>query len=483
MAARAEVISYTEQKAAKVDEPGAVPMELDAFKGKKGAKGGGKTASKAKGGGGNPDKDVVCHLCKKKGHRKSACWYAKENGGTGKPPLPKEPKEESPQGANHPKGRAKVAKVERREKERPTPLRAKGLRTRSGQARNGQKRSRAMVSSASCVCWVQVSLRHWNHHGPQRGRSADLPLVLPRGPGRSLGRLLWPSAWGKEDSGELLFWCPCPGCQGQKRRYSSNGLSQHLWTKVGQEGHPVESQFGAWDQEAKKGFYVRPELPETRGSLAHCGSEPTWIYLPEEPDYSKHRPEPEDFGEEAGDSEAESDDAPVEVQEEEQEEAAPVEKKKAEAARVEDEQETVMQQRASELLQLQTAAARRRKGQRAAAAEAARAETQEKAEEVESSVSDEAWKHWKPAKKDRLKGTPARVEPDGDLHQHRYGKVPARAKKSQGTPPIPEESPPRPRRAKKSRDTSPPEESSPSPRRAKKSPRHFATRGKLTFKA
>ena len=36
--ARAEVVSYTEQKAAKVDEPGAVPMELDAFKGTKGAK-------------------------------------------------------------------------------------------------------------------------------------------------------------------------------------------------------------------------------------------------------------------------------------------------------------------------------------------------------------------------------------------------------------------------------------------------------------
>eukprot|EP00439_Symbiodinium_sp_Y106_P067173 s1021_g11.t1 len=41
---------------------------------------------------GNPDKDVVCHLCKKKGRRKSNCWYAKENGGMGKPPAPKEHK-------------------------------------------------------------------------------------------------------------------------------------------------------------------------------------------------------------------------------------------------------------------------------------------------------------------------------------------------------------------------------------------------------
>ena len=60
--ARAEVISYTEQKAAKIDE------------GK-----GGKGKEKPH----NPDKDVVCHLCKKKGHRKSACWYASKNGGTG----------------------------------------------------------------------------------------------------------------------------------------------------------------------------------------------------------------------------------------------------------------------------------------------------------------------------------------------------------------------------------------------------------------
>ena len=75
---------------------------------------------------------------------------------------------------------------------------------------------------------------------------------------------------------------------------------------MGQSGPGRAPQFAAWDQEAKKGFYVRPELPKTRGSLAHCGDEPTWVYLPEEPDYSKHRPEPEDFGEEASDSEAES---------------------------------------------------------------------------------------------------------------------------------------------------------------------------------
>ena len=101
--ARAEVISYTEQKAAKVDDGGAAPMELDAFKGK-GGKGKGGRGSSSSGGGAkgqrNPDKDVVCDLCQKKGHRKSNCWYAKENGGTGKPPAPKEPK-----GGKKPKGK------------------------------------------------------------------------------------------------------------------------------------------------------------------------------------------------------------------------------------------------------------------------------------------------------------------------------------------------------------------------------------------
>ena len=58
--ARAEVISYTEQKAAKadVDSGGAAPMELDAFKKKgKGGDGKGPKGGKGKskdGGKGNP---------------------------------------------------------------------------------------------------------------------------------------------------------------------------------------------------------------------------------------------------------------------------------------------------------------------------------------------------------------------------------------------------------------------------------------------
>ena len=351
--ARAEVISYREQKAAKVDEPYTVPMELDAFKGKKGAKGGGKTASKAKAGGGNPDKDVVCHLCKKKGHRKSACWYAKENGGTGKPPPPKEPKGGKPSGGKPPKGKGKGGKGGKTGKGKAHAFEGEGAEDQEWPGEEWPEEEQG-DGELGFLCVLGPSVASTL----EPRRAAKGQICRPAfGPVSWAGSQPWEVALaqcavGKEDSGELLFWWPCPGCKGQKRRYSSDGLSQHLWTKVGQEGHPGESQFSAWDQEAKKGFYVRPELPESRGSLAHCGSEPTWIYLPEEPDYSKHHPEPEDFGEEAGDSEAESDDATVEVQEEEeQEEAAPAESKEAEAAREKEEQEKLMQQRASELLQ------------------------------------------------------------------------------------------------------------------------------------
>ena len=63
-------------------------MELNAFKGKSEGKGKSSKGEKGTGAGGksNPDKDVVCHLCGKKGHRKSHCWHSKANGGSGQPP-------------------------------------------------------------------------------------------------------------------------------------------------------------------------------------------------------------------------------------------------------------------------------------------------------------------------------------------------------------------------------------------------------------
>ena len=107
--ARAEVISYTEQKAAKADADsgGAAPMELDAFKGNsKGSKGHkGKGKGSKDGGKGNPDKDVVCHLCGKKGHRKANCWHSKANGGSGQPSAQKGGKSSSKDGKGNQKGK------------------------------------------------------------------------------------------------------------------------------------------------------------------------------------------------------------------------------------------------------------------------------------------------------------------------------------------------------------------------------------------
>ena len=74
---------------------------------------------------------------------------------------------------------------------------------------------------------------------------------------------------------------------------------------------PSAAQFEAWDRESKGNNYVRPAMPSVVGQWAHIvGAEPTWIYLPEEPDYSKqvetrkpdssssHNPESEESEEE-----------------------------------------------------------------------------------------------------------------------------------------------------------------------------------------
>ena len=68
-------------------------------------------------------------------------------------------------------------------------------------------------------------------------------------------------------------------------------------------GHPVQEQWDAWKVEAKRGHYIRPELPGEEEFLrnpVHCGKDPVWVHLPREPDYSKHKDkyEPEQEGEE-----------------------------------------------------------------------------------------------------------------------------------------------------------------------------------------
>ena len=171
--ARAEVISYAEQKAAKIDDGGAAPMDLDTFKGNKGGKGkGGKGKEKPH----NPDKDVVCHLCKKKGHRKSACWYAKENGDTGKPPEPKEPR-----------------------------AGAKGTKGKKGGKGKGKRKAHSFEGEGE-------EEQEWPETEGQDGEQAgdgDLGFLCVLGPSADSAPGPPPAA----KDGAPDYWCPCPGCK------------------------------------------------------------------------------------------------------------------------------------------------------------------------------------------------------------------------------------------------------------------------------
>ena len=210
--ARAEVISYTEQKAAKIDDGGAAPVDLDTFKGNKGGKGkGGKGKEKYH----NPDKDVVCHLCKKKGHRKSACWHAKENGGTGKPPEPKDPKA----GAKGTKGKKGGKGKGGKGKGKAHSFEGEGEEEQEWPQGDGQDGEQAGDGDLAFLCVL--------------GPSADsAPGPPPAAPGQICRPAFGPVSWtwsqpwkvafaecqvGVKD-GAPNYWCPCPGCKGQKKR-------------------------------------------------------------------------------------------------------------------------------------------------------------------------------------------------------------------------------------------------------------------------
>ena len=107
------------------------------------------------------------------------------------------------------------------------------------------------------------------------------------------------------------YRCPVPGCGGRQKTFKTvKDLERHLGSKLHCPGHPYDQQWAAWEAEAKRGYYKRPEFPEEEIALrkpGHCDDEkPTWIYLPREPDYSKHDQTPES---EQGSEEAEAEEA------------------------------------------------------------------------------------------------------------------------------------------------------------------------------
>ena len=173
-------------------------MDLDTFRGNKGGKGkGGKGKEKYH----NPDKDVVCH--------------AKENGGTGKPPEPKDPKA----GAKGTKGKKGGKGKGGKGKGKAHSFEGEGEEEQEWPEGDGQDGEQAGDGDLGFLCVL--------------GPSADsAPGPPPAAPGQicrpAFGPVswTWSQAWkvalaecqvGVKD-GAPNYWCPCPGCKGQKKR-------------------------------------------------------------------------------------------------------------------------------------------------------------------------------------------------------------------------------------------------------------------------
>ena len=70
---RREMVSFADTKRAFTATDGAVPMEVDEMKGKKGPKGKGKKGGKDQGG--KAKETRQCFICQRKGHLAQDCWY------------------------------------------------------------------------------------------------------------------------------------------------------------------------------------------------------------------------------------------------------------------------------------------------------------------------------------------------------------------------------------------------------------------------
>ena len=77
---RREMVSFADTKRAFTATDGAVPMEVDEMKGKKGPKGKGKKGHKDQGGKAKETRE--CHICQRKGHLAKDCWYKDKSGNT-----------------------------------------------------------------------------------------------------------------------------------------------------------------------------------------------------------------------------------------------------------------------------------------------------------------------------------------------------------------------------------------------------------------
>ena len=369
---RSEIISYTEQKAAKkdADSGGAAAMDLDAFKGK--SKGKGKSRD---GKGGNPDKDLVCHYCQKKGHRKADCWSFKASSsssqsttqkagtaskgkdGKGKRKGKDKGKGKGGKGKAHAlegEGEKDGAEGQERPEDEPEKEGNLGVLFVAGGTSAVSARSKPKAKASAESARLTPSEERYNFRRPRLGfpspvdRETKNTIIRPEHAtiswfwSRPLKVVQADCRRDKSDPASSLR-CPVPNCKGYYKSFDWHGLSCHCDAKMHTLGHPLEDQWQAWEDEKKRGYYIRPTPYFEEEALKrniHCAKDPIWIHLPREPDYSKHSGVRASAAQEERMLQPSTDEeAPEEEGEEEEEEPTEVEADEDEASEVESQEE------------------------------------------------------------------------------------------------------------------------------------------------
>ena len=257
---RAEVISFLEQKVSKslIDDGGAAPMELDYVGGKgKGKKG------KDKGG-----SVKTCYYCNKPGHLAKDCWQNPKGKGKNSHGNP------SNKGKGDHKGKGKGSKG--------TKAQGKGKGQKSGKNHAMEGDEPECEHLAEGEEWADYQNQEdwpdneatYEEPGEQGaicvGEGLSAVSARAKAASRAAQKLQKDLEAGKLWKRPQNFWCMpwklvCQesrykgtlvcgyqGCwRNNKAFHTENSYKQHLWSKVGTEGHPNRMQLDAWEHGQK----------------------------------------------------------------------------------------------------------------------------------------------------------------------------------------------------------------------------------------
>ena len=255
---RAEVISFLEQKVSKslVDDGGAAPMELDYV----GGKGKGK---KGKDKGGNVK---YCYNCNKAGHLARDCWQ------------PPKGKGKSSQGGSHNKGKGDSKGKGKGSKGTKAQGKGKG-QNKSGKnhAMEGDEPEGEQFAEGEEWADYQAQEGDWpaaeatyEEPGEQGaicvGEGLSAVSARAKAASRAAKKLqedfeagklwkrpqnFWNMPWKlicQESYSKAAFKCGYQGCWRNHKEFTSSfSYKQHLWSKMGTEGHPTKLQLEAWE--------------------------------------------------------------------------------------------------------------------------------------------------------------------------------------------------------------------------------------------